>query len=307
MKSIKSGPGVPQYKRQLPLALAALAAIATFHSPLTLASEINQKIYGDTYQRTESVVGTQSRVILYRGNDAGREAAHVYLDGHLQSALMPGGYTEFCMPAGEHSVESYIGDAPLYVGKRNPQSFAKLDGGQTYVLEAPVGAGQSTPIVHTGADADQALQGLRRQIHVISRASSAVPCQTETKLSLRSDVLFKFGKSGYNDLTPEGHAQLRQVVQELQQQREHITSIEVVGHADPMGSAKLNQRLAQERAETVRRVLLEQGIQSQLVQASGRGSSEPVVQCNSGSRSAKIACNAPNRRVELLIKQRGAE
>ncbi|WP_236200857.1 OmpA family protein [Pseudomonas pseudonitroreducens] len=70
----------------------------------------------------------------------------------------------------------------------------------------------------------------------------------------------------------------------------------------PARKAQANQTLSQQRAETVRRVLLEQGVQSQLVHASGRGSSEPVVQCNSGSRSEKIACNAPNRRVELVIQ-----
>lgn len=262
----------------------------------------NDAIYGETYQKVESVVPEQAQIVMYRGQDAGKEAAHVYIDGHLQSALMPGGYTVFCTPAGEHALESYIGDAPLYVGKRNPASFAKLSGGQTYVLEAPVMPHQSTPIVHTGKDAQQSLQGLRRQVHVISRAPSVVPCQTETKLSLRSDVLFQFGKGGYNDLTAEGRSQLGQVVQEIQQQPGRISGIEVIGHADPIGKAQANQTLSQQRAETVRRVLLEQGVQSQLVHASGRGSSEPVVQCNSGSRSEKIACNAPNRRVELVIQ-----
>ncbi|MBD9517418.1 OmpA family protein [Pseudomonas sp. PDM22] len=263
-----------------------------------------KSIYGETYTREEHVIAQQAQIVMFRGNDGGKQAAHVYIDGQLQSALMPGGYTVFCTPAGEHSVESYIGDAPQYTGKRNPQSYAKLDGGQTYVLEAPVGANQSTPIVHTGKDAEQSLQGMRRQIHVISRAASVVPCQTQTKttVGLRSDVLFKFGKSGYNDLTPEGHAQLRQVVQQIQGQGDAIQSIEVVGHADPIGKALANQRLSLQRAETVRRVLLEQGIRSELVQASGRGSSEPVVQCNSGSLKSRIACNEPNRRVELVIQ-----
>lgn len=289
-------------KRQWSLTLAALAVMAAVHAPQSMAFELNQKIYGETYQRTESVIAQQAQIVMFRGHDDGKNAAHVYIDGQLHSALMPGGYTVFCTPAGEHSVESYIGDEPLYTGKRNPQSYAKFDGGRTYVLEAPVVANQSTPIVHSGQDAEQSLQGMRRQIHVISRAASVVPCQTQTKLSLRSDVLFKFGKSGYNDLTPEGHAQLRQVVEEINQKQENITSIEVVGHADPIGKAQANLRLSEQRAETVRAALLDSGVQSQLVHASGRGSSEPVVQCNSGARSQNIACNAPNRRVELIIQ-----
>lgn len=284
----------------LAVCLATLGLLSGYSA--TTQAQQTESIYGDAYQKVESVVPQQAQIVMFRGNDSERQAAHVYVDGQLQSALMPGGFTVFCTPAGEHSVESYIGDAPLYAGKQNPKSYAKLSGGQTYVLEAPAALNQSTPIVHTGKEAEQALQGLRRQIHVINRASSVIPCQTETKLSLRSDVLFKFGKSGYNDLTAEGHNQLRQMVQDINQDQDKIKAIEVVGHADPIGKAQANQRLSLQRAETVRRVLLEQGIQSEVVHASGRGSDEPVVQCNSGSRREKIACNAPNRRVELIIQ-----
>ncbi|WP_447748715.1 OmpA family protein [Pseudomonas nicosulfuronedens] len=302
MTSITYAKAKAQAKRQWPLALAALAVLTSFHAPLSLAATGDRDIYAETYTKVESVVKQQAQIVMFRGKDSGKDAAHVYIDGQLQSALMPGGYTVFCTPAGEHSVESYIGDAPLYTGKRNPQSYAKLDGGQTYVLEAPVGPNQSTPIVHTGKDAEQSLQGLRRQIHVISRATSVIPCQTETKLSLRSDVLFKFGKGGYNDLTLEGHEQLRQVVQDISQQQGQIKRIEVIGHADPIGRAAANQRLSLQRAETIRKVLLEQGIASHLVQAVGRGSSEPVVSCGTKRNAANIACNAPNRRVELVIQ-----
>ena len=304
MKSTMTGIGVPKHKRQLHATLTALAVISGFHSPLGLAFEPNPKIYGEIYQKVGSVVPQQAQIVMFRGKDGGKDAAHVYIDGQLHSALMPGGYTLFCTPAGEHSLESYIGDAPGYTGKRNPQSYARLDGGQTYVLEAPVGTNQSTPIVHTGKDAEQSLEGLHRQIQVLSRASSVVPCKTETqsKLSLRSDMLFQFAKGGYDDLTPEGHDVLREVVEAIQQQRESIKGIEVVGHADPIGSSQTNMRLSRQRAETIRRVLLEQGLASNLVEVSARGSDEPVVQCDSGSRKELIACNAPNRRVELVIQ-----
>ncbi|MBB4863399.1 OOP family OmpA-OmpF porin [Pseudomonas nitritireducens] len=298
-------PRAAQSKHSWRLAFAVLAAAVCvgLQTPESLAASSNRAIYGEPYQKVEAVAANQSQIVMFRGNDTGKEAAHVYIDGQLQSALMPGGYTTFCTPAGEHSLETYIGDAPLYTGKRNPQSYAKLSGGQTYVLEAPLTG--STPIVHTGREAEQSLQGLRRQIHVISRASSVVPCQGETKLTLRSDVLFLFGKSGYKDLTPEGREMLNKAVQDIQQQP-NVSSIDVVGHADSIGKAAANLRLSQQRAETIRRVLQEQGIQASLLHASGRGSSEPVVQCESGSRNARIACNAPNRRVEVII-QNGQE
>jgi OOP family OmpA-OmpF porin len=298
MISLISANTVMNIKRRWPLVVSALAILAGLHAPLSSAADI----YGEAYQKVESVVEQQARVVMYRGDDHGKQAAHVYIDGQLQSALMPGGYTVFCTPVGEHSLESYIGDAPLYTGKRNPQSFASFKGGRTYVLEANIADGQSTPVVRPAKDAEQYLQGKRRQIHVLSRAASAVPCQSETRLTLRSDVLFNFGKSGYQDLTVEGRAMLVKAVADIKQERD-ISRIEVVGHADPIGQAKANQQLSQRRAETVRKFLLDQGIQSQLVEASGRGSAEPVVQCSAGKRSEQVACNAPNRRVELIIQK----
>ncbi|MBD9502876.1 hypothetical protein M2D07_003635 [Pseudomonas sp. BGr12] len=179
MTSITCAKAKAKAKRQWPLAFAALPVLTSFHTPLSLAATAagDRDIYAETYQKVESIVKQQAQIVMFRGKDAGKEAAHVYIDGQLHSALMPGGYTVFCIPAGEHSVESYIGDAPLYTGKRNPQSYAKLDGGQTYVLEASLTG--STPIVHTGRDAEQSLEGVRQQIHVISRSGSVVPCLTD--------------------------------------------------------------------------------------------------------------------------------
>jgi len=151
--------------------------------------------------------------------------------------------------------------------------------------------------------AEQQLQGMRLQTHVLNRASAVVPCETATHLSLRSDVLFRFGKSGYSDITEQGHEELRRVAESIKSR--HVDSVEVAGHADPIGSAAANQRLSEARAQTVKSLLLQLGIGTEAIQAIGYGSSQPVVQCNSGSRSERIACNAPNRRVDLTIRGQG--
>ncbi|QJP11486.1 OmpA family protein [Pseudomonas multiresinivorans] len=282
--------------------IAGLSVLVVALGFATDALAQNDSIYGNTYSPVGSVVPEQAQVVLYRALGEGREANHVYVDGELQSALMPGGYTVFCLAPGRHSLETYVGDAPQYAGKRNPSTYADFVGGKSYFLKTPAEGTAKVPAALTRVAAEQELQGLRQQTHVLNRASATVACATATKLSLRGDVLFKFGKGSYNDLTAQGHAELRKVAQQIGTQTGAIESIEVVGHADPIGNAQANQRLSLQRAESVRRVLLELGVQSDLVQASGRGSSEPVVQCNSGSRSKRIACNAPNRRVELMIR-----
>ncbi|MDF3864711.1 hypothetical protein P3W53_09580, partial [Pseudomonas denitrificans (nom. rej.)] len=158
-----------------------------------LAAGNSDAIYGAPHQKTASLLKQQAQIVMFRDNGGGEEAAHVYRYGHLQRALMPGGYAVFCTAAGEHSVESHIGDALLSTVKRDPQSNATLDGGATYILEVPGDPKRSTPIVRTGKHAERSLQDMRRQLHVISCATSVVPCQSETTLGLRSDVLFKCG------------------------------------------------------------------------------------------------------------------
>jgi len=260
----------------------------------------NESIFAESYSPVVGVAPTQAQVVYFRPMGEGKTAAHLYLDGELQSALMPGGYVSFCVPSGDHSVESYIGDAPKYAGKAAPKTEAEFQGGKTYYLEVPGDETLSTPQVLAKSAAEEQLQGLRRQAHILSRASHTVPCQTATKLTLRGDLLFNFGKSGYKDLTAKGHDELRNIVEQIMTQPSNIESIEVIGHADPIGNAAANQRLSQQRADTVRKVLTELEL-SVPVTAIGKGSTEPVVQCDTGSRKQRVECNAPNRRVELVI------
>ncbi|MCE4073590.1 MULTISPECIES: OmpA family protein [Pseudomonas] len=289
----------PIYKAMHRAARVSVLCAAISCSVSVLASP-NESIFGAAYQPVDAVVAEQSQVVFFRGADQGTQGANVYVDRELQGALMPGGFTVFCVPAGEHSLEAYIGDEPLYEGKLNPRTSAVFEGGKSYFLEVAANPKSSTPVVLNRQNAEQQLQGLRLQRHVINRASSVVPCETETRLSLRSDVLFNFGKSGYSDITDVGHAELRKIAEAIKSQ--HVESVEVGGHADPIGSVQSNQRLSEARAQTVKSVLLQLGVGTEAIRAVGYGSSEPVVQCDSGSRNDKIACNAPNRRVDLLIR-----
>ena len=80
-----------------------------------------------------------------------------------------------------------------------------------------------------------------------------------------------------------------------------VTRVKVRGHADPIGSVPSNKVLSEQRARTVVRVLNEEGLPSDRLSFEGVGSSEPVVSCATrGSKQARVACNAPNRRVEII-------
>ena len=67
----------------------------------------------------------------------------------------------------------------------------------------------------------------------------------------------------------------------------------IEGHTDSTGSASLNQRLSQERAQSVMNYLIEKGIPSSSMTAVGYGEERPIADNNTreGRRT--------NRRVEI--------
>ncbi|MDM0106656.1 OmpA family protein [Variovorax sp. J22R24] len=130
------------------------------------------------------------------------------------------------------------------------------------------------------------------------------PAPVEPKtFTLSSDALFAFGKSDYAALKPEGHAELARVASEIKSGSLDAVAVQVRGHADPIGSAASNLRLSEQRARTVSRILAEQGIPANRITIEGVGSAEPVVSCKAtGPKDARVACNAPNRRVEVIAR-----
>lgn len=123
------------------------------------------------------------------------------------------------------------------------------------------------------------------------------PLATNQKLS--SDSLFAFGKSSLSDISDAGRAELDTLAAGLQARP--YERVHVIGHSDRIGNDKANVDLSTRRAAAVRAYLVEKGVPSDKITAVGRGSVEPVVECDDKDRQALIACLAPNRRVEIKI------
>ena len=70
----------------------------------------------------------------------------------------------------------------------------------------------------------------------------------------------------------------------------------IKGHTDDVGDAQANLKLSQERAETVRQVLINFGVEPSRVEARGFGESQPK------TRDQTIEARAINRRVEVELK-----
>lgn len=128
-------------------------------------------------------------------------------------------------------------------------------------------------------------------------AAAPPPLAANQKLS--SDSLFAFGKSSLTDLSDEGRAELDALAAGLSARP--FERVHVIGHSDRIGNAKANIDLSTRRAAAVRAYLVDKGVPADRITAVGRGSVEPVVECDDKDRQALIACLAPNRRVEIKI------
>jgi len=136
------------------------------------------------------------------------------------------------------------------------------------------------------ADAASQAAELQRQIDALEAQA------TDRGLVLTlGDVLFATGSS---QLQGGASTRLNKLVTFLNQYPERTVLIE--GHTDSIGNADYNQGLSQQRADSVRNYLTQQGIGSQRLSASGLGLTQPVAD-NSSS-----AGRQQNRRVEIIIE-----
>ena len=127
-----------------------------------------------------------------------------------------------------------------------------------------------------------------------------VPKKTQ-RYNLAGDTLFAFGRSDLESMLPAGRQELDRLIGKIKADNIAGSKIDVTGHTDRIGSDGYNLRLSYARAATVRDYLGSHGIDRNLVEIHGAGSSEPLTNCPSGDGAAVIACLQPNRRVTLDV------
>lgn len=129
-------------------------------------------------------------------------------------------------------------------------------------------------------------------------APKAAPkAPTELPVTIKSDGLFGFDRT---NLRNELVIKLDAVADMLNGAR--YDKIVIVGHADPIGSAKYNQGLSERRAAAVKKYLIGKGVDASRIQTAGKGESELVVKykdCAGKRKKALIECFEPNRRVVI--------
>jgi OOP family OmpA-OmpF porin len=273
--------------------------------------------FGQKYAQAGQVVDQQSRMVFYRTRQSSSVpgAASIYVNGAYHASIIPGGYSELCMPPG--SVE--LGLKSVEVGRAVKDNLDTITvirnaGAQTQffrVQEAGRGRQVLQPV--QAADALREIDGAREQTHTISRVTGAVECSINRNpapaataapqtITLAADALFAFGRSDLAAMSPTGRASLDALVTRLRSEYIQLDRMNIIGHADPLGQPGPNERLSIDRANTVQQYLSQAGLGNVRMSSEGRGSREPVVtQCGYVATPQAIACHAPNRRVVIDI------
>ncbi len=107
-------------------------------------------------------------------------------------------------------------------------------------------------------------------------------------------ILFQDGSA---ELLPESIAVVQEVAQVLQESPD-LKLVEVQGYMDNEGDKDVNLRLSQERAEAVRRSLVDLGVDAARLSSAGYGQDKPL------TTNATPAGRAKNRRIEFLVKEK---
>ena len=99
---------------------------------------------------------------------------------------------------------------------------------------------------------------------------------------------------GSDELTEESKRVLETVFADLKGHK--VADVLVVGHTDTVGTDPFNDALALQRAEAIRRALIQRGVAPGDVTAVGRGKRELLVQTPDGVAEPR------NRRVEIVVR-----
>ncbi|BDQ34553.1 OmpA family protein [Pseudodesulfovibrio portus] len=76
----------------------------------------------------------------------------------------------------------------------------------------------------------------------------------------------------------------------------HSTDVSVVGHSDAVGDEEYNYRLSVRRAEKIKRMLVDNGMEPDAIQTTSHGENNPLVPTPDGKAEPR------NRRVEVLVR-----
>lgn len=121
------------------------------------------------------------------------------------------------------------------------------------------------------------------------------PIEKGTKITLKN-LFFDSGKS---NIRKESNVELEKLYKLLKENPGLI--VEIAGHTDNKGNAKVNEKLSQDRANAVVNYIVKKGMPTNQLVAKGYGSTQPIAENTLKNGKPNVAGMQQNRRVEMKV------
>jgi outer membrane protein OmpA-like peptidoglycan-associated protein len=163
---------------------------------------------------------------------------------------------------------------------------------RSFILAAALFCASAAPVLaQAQTEMDRAESDLRATTPQASGATIERRSPDEIVVSMPSDITFAFNSA---DVRYQFEPVIRNLARTLD--RHPGLAIDIVGHADAIGSDDYNQRLSERRAHSVGASLMDFGVDYDRIETSGRGEWEPIASNDNEWGRAR------NRRVEIHLK-----
>lgn len=130
-------------------------------------------------------------------------------------------------------------------------------------------------------------------------ANNQVPANTNLNNARSGSVFFTFDRSNANAIE-RGSDSVTSIAQRIKQSNATGPVI-VAGFADPLGKFVYNQQLSSQRANTVAKLLVNEGIDVNRIQIQANSQTDLYQQCAGHKANNQLVnCLAPNRRVNII-------
>src|ERR1051326_6954330 len=130
----------------------------------------------------------------------------------------------------------------------------------------------------------------QKELQQIPGVEVTRPTANEIDINLTNDILFDFNSYA---LRSESKSTLQNLADNFRKYPDEQISVE--GHTDAIGSLDANQRLSEQRADTVRNYLVDQGVTGTRITSIGYGETRPKA-TNDTPEGRQL-----NRRVEIHV------
>lgn len=251
-----------------------------------------------------------SRVVFIRNKEyIDGKAINIFVNSEYLASLLPGGYKTVYLCKGDNKL---LGKHTDVRSKYRPKEYK----GQIYnIKDNKVNyflvekSEDGSPTFKSVPEESINKENLNEQTHTLSRVDRNKSCgkqpQVLKKITLEAGALFKFDKHDRKNMLEKGKKEIINVANTIKDEKAKIDRIDVIGYTDPDGTAEYNNKLSKRRASSVRRLLVENGIPTNIITSEGRGETDLIIaNCyskHSTNTKARNLCNQPNRRVEIIL------